>query len=399
MADPARTAPTGFDALAAARALTPALRARAADTEARAGLPPETMADLAASRLYRLLQPARRGGAEAAFETLVDVTAELARGDASVAWTYASIASRHWALGMFAAPAQAAVWDQDPDAAIASSLVFSGGRARRVEGGWRVSGRWPFASGAAQSDWLMLGGVATLEAALGEDADYRLFLLPRAAGRVVDTWRSAGLRGTGSNDVEIDDAFASDAFSIGVHEVGGGPSPGSAVNPGPLWRLPLFALLPFTLAGVALGNAQACLEDFVAEARRRASRQNMARMADFQSVQLRIASAAAQIDAAGLTLRAPCREAGEIAAAGGVPDLRRKTRWRRDAAFAVGLCTQAVSQLVAASGAGGLAADGALQRRFRDAHAAAAHIDFNFDVAGAHYGRVVLGLPSENPVL
>lgn len=387
------------DPAARARALVETLRARAAETEAHAGLPPQTLADLSAAGLFGLLQPARLGGAEAEFVDLLDVAAELARGDASVAWTWASVAARHWMLGMFPAAAQAAVWGETPNAVIASSFVFPSGRAERAPGGWRLTGRWPFASGAADARWFMLGGVATLEQAIGEDADYRVFLLPAADVRVLDTWRSAGLRGTGSHDVEVAGAFAPDAFSVGVHEIGGGPSPGSAANPGPLWRLPAFALAPFTLAGVALGNAQACLEDFVAEARLRASRQHLARMADFQSVQIRIASAAARIDAARLTLRAPCLEAMALARGHRVPDLRQKTRWRRDAAFAVGLCTGAVTQLVAASGAGGLTADGAPQRRFRDAHAAAAHIDFNFDVAGAHYGRVVLGLPSENPVL
>lgn len=386
------------DALLRARALVGPLRARAGDTEARGGLPPETLADLVESGLFGLLEPARIGGAEAEFVALLDVTAELARGDASVAWTYASVAARRWMVGMFAPAAQDAVWAAR-GAVIASSFVFPGGQARRASGGWRLSGRWPFASGAADADWMMLGGVATLEQAIGEDADYRLFLLPRRDCAVLDTWRSAGLRGTGSHDVSVADAFVADAFSLGVHEVGGGPTPGGAVNSGPLWRLPAFALAPFTLAGVPLGNAQACLEDFVSESRLRASRQNLARMADYQSVQLRIASAAAQIDAARLTLRAPCVEAMAMAREGRAPDLRQKTRWRRDAAFAVGLCTQAVTQLVAAAGAGGLPADGAPQRRFRDAHAAAAHIDFNFDVAGAHYGRVVLGLPSENPVL
>ncbi len=399
------TSPNGADRedvrrlVAAARALAPVLRGRAAAAEAAEAIQPETFADLADAGLMRLLQPARIGGLEADFVALFEIAAELARGDASVAWVWAGSASRHWILGMFPQAAQDAVWSRAPDALIASSFVFPGGRAERAQGGWRLTGRWPFASGAAASDFMMLGALAALDAAIGEDAEYRLFLLPRSDCRVLDTWRSAGLRGTGSTDVEADGVFVPDGMSVAVQALAGGESPGAALNSGALYRLPVFALLPFTLAGVALGNAQACLEEFVSEARLRASRQNLARMADFQTVQIRLAAAAAQIDAARLTLAAPCVEAMGRAASGEAPDLRLKTRWRRDAAFAVGLCTQAVSGLVAASGAGGLAAEGAMQRRFRDAHAASAHIDFNFDVAGSHYGRVVLGLPSENPVL
>jgi 3-hydroxy-9,10-secoandrosta-1,3,5(10)-triene-9,17-dione monooxygenase len=161
----------------------------------------------------------------------------------------------------------------------------------------------------------------------------------------------------------------------------------------------VFSLFPYVLSGVALGNAQACLDDYVDVARHRASTYNRAKLGDLQITQIKIADASAKIDAARLIMRSSCIAAMADARRGRVPDIAAKTRLRRDGAYAVNLCTDAVSLLFAASGARGLSTSGALQRQFRDAHAINSHIAFNFDAAGTNYGRVALGLPSENLTL
>ena len=127
--------------------------------------------------------------------------------------------------------------------------------------------------------------------------------------RIVDTWNATGLRGTGSNDVEVDDAFVAEPMTVAVSDLAGGPTPGSAVNPNALYALPVFSLFPYVLSGVALGNAQACLDDYVDVARHRASTYNRAKLGDLQSTQIKIAEASAKIDAARLIMRSTCIEA------------------------------------------------------------------------------------------
>jgi 3-hydroxy-9,10-secoandrosta-1,3,5(10)-triene-9,17-dione monooxygenase len=188
-------------------------------------------------------------------------------------------------------------------------------------------------------------------------------------------------------------------MTVPVSHLAGGPTPGSSVNPNPLYSLPVFSLFPYVLSGVALGNAQACLDDYVEVVRHRISTYNRAKLGDFQSIQIKIADASAKIDAARLIMRAACVEAMENARRGHIPKMVAKTKYRRDGAFAVNLCTEAVSMLFAASGARGLFTTGVLQRQFRDAHAINSHLAFNFDAAGTNYGRVALGLPSENLTL
>jgi 3-hydroxy-9,10-secoandrosta-1,3,5(10)-triene-9,17-dione monooxygenase len=384
--------------IARAKALVPRLRDRASRTEELRRLPPETERDLHESGLFRIVQPRRVGGSEFDYVALVDCAEAIGQADASVAWNFANLASHHWMLGMFDKRAQDLVWNKDADALIASSFIFPAGRARKVDGGYVLRGNWPFSSGVDSSEWNMLASVVSSE----DEADgieYRIFLVNKSDYTIKDTWNASGLRGTGSNDVEVDDAFVAEPMTLAVSDLDGGPTPGSAVNPNALYALPVFSLFPYVLSGVALGNAQACLDDYVDLARHRASTYNRAKIGDLQSTQIKIAEASAKIDAARLIMRSTCIEAMADARRGLIPDIATKTRSRRDGAYSVNLCTEAVSLLFSASGARGLFMTGVLQRQFRDAHAINSHIAFNFDAAGTNYGRVALGLPSENLTL
>ena len=403
---PTTSSPSGPDAddyayaamIARAKALIPQLRERASNTEELRRLPRETERDLHEAGLFRILQPKRVGGFEFDYVALVDCADAIGQADASAAWNLANLASHHWMLAMFDKRAQDLIWNKDANTLIASSFIFPAGRARKVDGGYLLRGSWPFCSGVDSSEWNMLASVVSSD----DEADgieYRVFLVNKNDYRIKDTWNASGLRGTGSNDVEVNDAYVTEPMTIAVHELAGGPTPGSAVNPNALYTLPVFSLFPFVLSGVALGNAQACLDDYVDLARYRASTYNRAKVGDLQSTQIKIAEASSKIDAARLIMRSTCIAAMAEARRGHVPDIATKTRMRRDGAFAVNLCTEAVSLLFAASGARGLSTSGALQRQFRDAHAINSHIAFNFDAAGTNYGRVALGLPSENLTL
>src|ERR1700686_3872476 len=384
--------------IARARALIPRLRDRASQTEELRRLPPETERELHESGLFRIVQPKRVGGSEFDYVALVDFADVLGQADASVAWNFANLASHHWMLAMFDKRAQDLVWNKDADALIASSFIFPAGRARKVDGGYVLRGSWPFSSGVDSCDWNMLASVVSSD----DEADgieYRIFLVHKNDYGILDTWNAAGLRGTGSNDVEVRDAFIAEPLTVAVSDLAGGPTPGSAVNPNALYALPVFSMFPYVLSGVALGNAQACLDDYVDVTRQRASTYNRAKLGDLQSTQIKIAEASAKINAARLIMRSTCIEAMADARRGHVPNMAAKTKVRRDGAYSVNLCTEAVSLLFAASGARGLFTTGALQRQFRDAHAINSHIAFNFDAAATNYGRVALGLPSENLTL
>ena len=235
---------------------------RAAANEAARGLLPETLQELHEAGLFRFLQPARVGGAELDYVSLVDIGSELARGDSSVAWVVTNLASHHWMLAMWPEEAQDLLWGADPDVLIASSFVLPAGKAERAAGGYRLSGRWPFSSGVDCSSWNMLAGMVRADD--GGAPEHRIFLVSEADYRVLDTWHASGLAGTASHDVVVEEAFVPEPMSVAVAELKGGPTPGAAVNPSPLYQIPVFALFPHILTGPALGNAKAVLEGFTA---------------------------------------------------------------------------------------------------------------------------------------
>lgn len=381
-----------------ARALAPSLKSQAAATEELRRLPASIEKELHELGLFRILQPERVGGAELDYVALIDVVEEIAKGDAAVAWNVSNLGSHHWMLAMFSSFAQNAIWDENPNALIASSFVFPAGRAKRTNGGYFLNGRWPFSSGVDPSTWNMLAGTVEPDDE-EQSSEQRIFLLPKSDYEVIDTWFTAGLKGTGSKDVTVNDVFVPDDMTLAVRDISGGDHPGAALNSSPLYALPVFSLFPFVLSGCALGNAQACWDDFVAGTRGRASKYSQAKLSDLQSMQIKIAEAGAKIDAARRIMRSICIEAMVDARASRIPSLITKTKYRRDGAFSVRMCTEAVDLLFSASGATGLFSAGHLQRQFREAHAINSHIAFNFDVAGSNNGRVELGLPSDNPTL
>jgi 3-hydroxy-9,10-secoandrosta-1,3,5(10)-triene-9,17-dione monooxygenase len=376
-----------------AEALLPTLKERAAKCEELRRLPDETLRDFHDSELFRIHQPKRVGGAELPFDAVVTYGALLAKACPSTSWVWVNYAAHHMMLGMFPQEVQDEVWNVSRDALIASSFVFPAAKARKVEGGYVISGRWPFSSGVHPSEWNMLAGLAFLD----ENAppEQRVFMLHKSQYKVIDNWHAGGLRGTGSMDVEAKEQFVPEHRTLAVADTKGGPTPGSAVNPGPLFQMPVFALFPYMLSGIPLGIAEGLIEEYGP----RAGRMTNVRVAEIQSTQIRLGEATAYARASRLVQLANCREAEQMIERGQVPDMKTKARYRLEGAYAVDWAVRAVDVMFALSGASGLYESGATPRAFRDAHAVKQHFSFNTDIASTTYGRVALGLPSDNPTL
>src|SRR5688572_4764406 len=294
-------------------------------------------------------------------------------------------------LGMFPPQAQDQIWGASVDAMIASSFVFPAGKARKVQDGYLLSGRWPFSSGVDPSQWNMLAGLTRLDDHL--PPEQRIFMVPRAQYQEIDTWFAGGLRGTGSKDVEVAEVFVPEHMTLAVADTKGGPTPGSAVNPGMLFQLPVFALFPYMLSGVALGIAEGLIEQFLSRTNK-TGQMTGARIAEIQSTQIRLAEATAYARISRLVQLSNCREAEAK-----MPDMKTKARYRLEGAYAVDWAVRAVDVMFGLYGAGGLYESGPVARAFRDAHAVKQHFSFNTDIAGTTYGRVALGLASDNPTL
>jgi 3-hydroxy-9,10-secoandrosta-1,3,5(10)-triene-9,17-dione monooxygenase len=385
------------EALGRARAMVLALRSRAARAEKERAMPPETLAELHASGILRTLQPKRWGGMEFDFIAYVDFCYELARGCASTAWNFGNLQVHHWMLAMYDERAQEEVWGANPESLIASGIAFPQGRAAKSEGGYVIGGKWNFSSCSNIAEWNMLAVTVRED---DRPIDYRMCLLHKSQYQVIDDWQVLGMRATGSMSVTAKDVFVPEYRALCMLDARGGDGfPGAKVNPNPAYCVPLSALGGHGIGACAAGNAKAALELTIDAVKERSTNYTGAKMRDFQAVQLRVGAAGAKIDAARLILREDCLEAQRIAARKQIPDAQTKLRFKRNLAYAVGLCTEAVDALHAMAGANGLYETYPLERIFRDAHALAGHISFSFDAQASAWGQAALGGEVVNPTL
>ncbi len=391
-------AAVGYDeAMRRARDIVPTLRERAQKCEEARVLLPENEKLLHETGLFRYHQPKRFGGMELPFIAVVDIVAELARGCPSTAWNVGNLGCHHWILAYYDPKAQHEVWDENPDALIASSIALAAGRGRKVDGGFVVSGRWPFSSGVDNSQWNMLA-VTIYE---NEKAvDWRLCLVPKADYTIIDTWYAMGMVGTGSKDIEVKEVFVPEHRALPLTRCRGGlEHPGAAVNDGPLFRVPIVASAGHPLSAAALGAAEGAFESVLNSFKTRVGTYTGAKVSDFQAVQIKLAEARCLIDSATGLMRGSALGFQAFAERSEVPDVDTKLRWRAQNAFAVRQARQAVETLWSCYGANAIYTRDPLQRYLRDLQALGQHFSFNFDIAGSAYGTNALGGKYANPTM
>jgi 3-hydroxy-9,10-secoandrosta-1,3,5(10)-triene-9,17-dione monooxygenase len=222
-------------------------------------------------------------------------------------------------------------------------------------------------------------------------------VLPKKDYRVDDAWFAHGLAGTGSNDIHVDEAFVPEHRTLDMRLLKGGPTPGSAVNPGHLYKLPLWVLFSFNLGSPAIGIARGVLESFIEQARDRHSAIFDVKMVELPTIQLRVAESAAEIDAAEAILQRNNAELNRLAREGKELTTEFRVRYRRDTSYAATICMRAGDRLQAATGAHAISADNPVQRGFRDLRALNAQVALIFDANAIPFGRVALGLDTGDP--
>ena len=375
--------------------MVPALRQRALEADRNRGIPVETHQAFAAAGFYKLFQPARHGGYEMPLGMMVEVAGELGRGCGSSAWIFSNLAVQSWIIGMHQPAAQDDVWGPNPDALAASSFPLKGGTGRRVDGGLILNGGWSFASGIDFANWENLQVFIPKEQG---PPDHRFVLVPKQDFTIEDDWFVTGLSGTASKSIVLRDVFVPEHRVLDTQLITGGLSPGSAVNPNPLYRVPVWSVGTKVFSGPALGIARGALELIEDELSGRVS-VGAVNMSDIPTVQVRIAEAGAEIDCAEAVLLKDCDDAMRIAASSDRPSLAQRARWRRNNAFAGQLCLRAVERLHPLVGARGLDRDSLFQLAWRDVHAAVSQITMAWDIQAVNAGRVQFGLPSLDPRL
>jgi alkylation response protein AidB-like acyl-CoA dehydrogenase len=382
-------APDPAALLERAAAIRPVLERNADTTDALRRLADENVEALRDAGLCRLMVPARFNGYQTSIRTYLDVMAEVGRGCGSTAWVASLINVCAWLAALFPEQAQADVWGANPDAWVAGSLAPNGS-ATPVDGGWRVTGRWPWASGSMHAQWAACG--IHMKNERGEMANFGLSLMPMGELRVEDTWFMAGMKGTGSNTIVAEGAFVPAHRFLPYPDAFAGRYRTEYTDEA-VYRAALVPVTVLILAPSQLGVARAALDHAMAKSKTRGiTHTTFATQAESAGFQMQIAEAAMKIDTAALHVGRAADDLDRAAASSQLMDLTSRARVRIDTALAAKYCREAVEILVQAHGTSSLADYNRMQRLWRDVHTASHHAITEWQVNLEVYGKALLGV-------
>jgi alkylation response protein AidB-like acyl-CoA dehydrogenase len=370
------------DVLAVARSLAPAIKAAGDEAENMRQCPPRIVELLHESRLFDMILPKKYGGLQESIPTMVRVLEELAVADASISWIVGiangtSIIAAHMeesvAASLFG------------PRAVAGGAQAPWGRAVPTEGGFQVTGRWPFASGCTHSTMLVAGCLTTKpDGSAPMMPEYRMAVLPIEEVEIIDTWHVSGLRGTGSRDMQVADVFVPEermlSFNLGPPKIDA-----------PTYRYPALGFLALTISPIPLGIARRAIDELLALASGKTPMNIGSRLAERPLTQYEIGRAEAILRSARAWMYQVMDEIWEKALAGEEITARDRAMVRSACAHAALESLRAVEIAYTLGGGSSIYESNVLQRCLRDAHAATQHVMLappNYEPAG----RAVLGL-------
>jgi alkylation response protein AidB-like acyl-CoA dehydrogenase len=376
------------DVVAKASALVPLIREHADQSSADRRVVPEVMAALEAQGLFKLLVPHRYGGYEENMRTVMETVAEIGRGDGSTAWAAALLNVCTWFATTFSQQAQDDVFGANADAKCCG-IFTPGSKALAVDGGYMVSGQWAYSSGSFAADWATLG--VTLDVHKGEDPR-GLALIPKAAWTIKPTWFVAGMQGSGSDTIVVENHFVPShriqPFVAMCEANFATPHKANERNS----NMAFMAVAALVLVGAQLGLARRALEitleklpnKLVAYTKYTAAKNSPAH-------HLGVASAATKFNLAELVMQQATADIDTAAARGQLPDLVTRARIRNNTGIIAELVKDGIGGLMTANGAGSFADGNVLNRIWRDAEIAGRHAYVSPEVGKEVFGRVLLG--------
>lgn len=364
------------------------LAERAAEAEQLRRLPSATIADYRESGLARLLLPARYGGRQAEFPEILDVVRRMAHGCASSAWTLGFYTLHNWMLALFGEQAQDEVFADGP--VLCPAPLAPTGRGIPVDGGVRLTGRWSWATGVMDGDWVLVGAIC------GPDQPDRapypaLVLLPAADIRVEDVWHTAGMCATGSNDVVVDDVWVPGHRLVTVADIYSGTAPGAALHDAAVYRWPMVPALALTAAMPALGSAELVADLFAQRLSERVLAYSGVVQKDQPAAQVRLGGARVRLRAQRELVDGAAQDIQTRVSSGQHVGRAVRAGVRAAAAHVVHESRAIIADLLEASGASAQFLDNPLQRAKRDVDVISGHVVFDYDVSRELAGALEIG--------
>ncbi|WIM88590.1 acyl-CoA dehydrogenase [Candidatus Mycobacterium wuenschmannii] len=361
------------------------LAERAGEAERLRRLPQATVDDYRDSGLAQLLLPKRYGGIQADFPEILDTVRVMAHGCTSSAWTLGFYTLHNWMLALLDERAQDEVFADGP--VLCPAPLAPTGRAIPADGGVRLTGRWSWATGIMDADWVMVGALCG-----PDDAPYpALVLLPVADTRVEDVWHTAGMCATGSNDVIVEDVWVPEHRLVAVTDIYGGTAPGAELHDAAVYRWPMVPALALVAAMPALGAAELVADLFARRLSERIIAYSGAAQKDQPAAQIRLGDARARLRAIRALTDSAADDIQTRVAAGEHIDRKVRAGVRVAAARVVHESRSVIADLLEASGASAQFLDHPLQRAKRDVDVISGHVVFDYDGSRELAGALEIG--------
>ncbi|MBU9360747.1 acyl-CoA dehydrogenase family protein [Burkholderia multivorans] len=380
-----------------ASALFDILRKNTVETENARRVHEDNVRAIHDAGLFRLSSPKRFGGEEATLRETLGVTSEIARACGSTGWVSALINVCSWLVSLYPEQTQQEVFGSSADTRIAG-VIAPKASTEKTDGGYVITGSWPWASGSLHASWVLVGFPMVDDA--GKQVDQGLALIPSSDITIKDTWFSIGMRGTGSNTIVADKAFVPNHRVLSLSKAIEGKYLTPYSDTEPLYRSAFCPVLATVLVGPVLGLARAALDVFTERLPGRGIQYTWyEKQSEAAVTHLQIAEAAMKIDTAHLHAYRAADDIDRAAAAGMYPDHAARARIRMDCGYAVNAAKEAVNLLFSATGGSAAAEFNHLQRVWRDVNTASLHGILAYTTNLELYGRSLLQLEPNTPLI
>ncbi len=387
--DTGLNSPLAQELLAKATAMQPVLEERSAKTAEMRRIPDETIREFQEAGFFKILQPKQWGGYALDPQVFYAVQLKIAEACMSSAWVLGVVAVHNWQLALFDDQAAQDVWADDPTTLISSSYAPVG-KVTKVDGGYKLSGQWGFSSGSEHCDWVFLGAVVPEEGAPFDMRNYRTFLVPRADYEIIDTWNVVGLKGTGSQDIKVVDAFVPEHRTHKLLDGFNCDNPGNAVNDAPVFRLPFGQVFVRAVCTGTLGALEGALKSFIEVAKTRVV--GPAKMIDDPFARKLAAEVKTAIEEMKRVMFANFDHMLDCAKAGQPIPIEDRVRYRYDSAVVADRCAELSAKMMKASGSKAIFLGHGVLERHLDIMASQAHVANNTNLYSNNFGGVQFGL-------
>lgn len=384
--------PTREEVISAAKDLLPNLRKRAKATEELRRLPNETIDDLKKAGIHKLFTPKKYGGFEMPWGTHVDVSRTLGQACGSTGWVSSVVFTHTFLFGRFKEEAQEEVWGACPDAIISTGFA-GGGLAEPVDGGYKINGRWKFASGVDHADAMLVGAKLP-----NSDAKFNDLWLVFKKGdfEIHDTWHSEGLKGTGSKDIQVNDLFIPTYRTLDMKSMSENP-PGSKIHNHYLYGVEFHSYFITLLAGPILGAARGVYNEYVEQTLTRVGSMMGETIIDQPQVQVHVAESLVELDTADMLIDNLCNRLHQMGINGDAISGEFKLAAYRDLVMAGKLAHSSADRLSRMMGVSAQTGRNSVQRLYRDVRTMSTHSALHWDVSMQRSGKYIFGLPTGDP--